>query len=31
MVRLLLVLAPAISIIGGIGVSEMIRFFVDSV
>jgi len=30
MVRLLLVLAPAVSILGGIGVSGMVRFFIDS-
>ena len=31
MVRLLLVLAPAISILSGIGVSNMVRFFAKSV
>ncbi len=31
MVRLLLVLAPAVSILSGVGVSNMIRFFLDSV
>jgi dolichyl-diphosphooligosaccharide--protein glycosyltransferase len=30
MVRLLLVLAPAVSILSGVGVSNMIRFFLDS-
>jgi len=31
MVRLLLVLAPAVSILGGIGVSNMIRLFTQSI
>ena len=30
MVRLLLVLAPAVSIMGGIGVSSFVRFFTKS-
>ena len=30
MVRLLLVLAPAVSILGGVGVSGMVRFFLDA-
>jgi len=31
MVRLLLVLAPAVSILGGIGVSNMVRLFTSSI